>query len=113
MSEVCKAHEKELADMNSANAVMKAKLGKAPADVKDLQEELASNQDLLADNQTKDDEIIASGKAQVEALKAYVLEMENKLIEVYKVLENQFEETQEEGKDQIERLEARIAVLDG
>jgi hypothetical protein len=68
---------------------------------------------LLADNQTKDDEIIASGKAQVEALKAYVLEMENKLIEVYKVLENQFEETQEEAKDQIERLEARIAVLDG
>jgi hypothetical protein len=68
---------------------------------------------LLADNQTKGDEIIASGKAQVEALKAKVLEMEDKLIEVCKVLENQVEETQEEGKGQIERLEARIAVLDG
>ncbi len=106
LSEACKAHEMELANMNAANAVMKAQLGKARADVKDLQEEtedrqaensalrshlirdnerikqlreeLASNRKLLADNQTKDDEVIASGKAEIEALQAKVLEMEDK-----------------------------------
>ncbi len=35
--------------------------------IKQLREELASNQKLLADNQKKDDEVIASGKAEVEA----------------------------------------------
>ena len=116
--------------------------------MKQLREELASNRKLLADNQKKDDEIIASGKAEVEALKAKVLEMGEKLSEDCKAhenqlvdmnaanavlkaqlcfrqegietlkaqvsaLEKQLTETQEEGKDQIERLEARIAVLDG
>jgi len=33
LSDVCKAHEKELADMNAANAVLKAKLQNALARV--------------------------------------------------------------------------------
>ena len=71
------------------------------ARLKQLREELASNQKLLADNKKNDDQVIASGKAEIQALKAQV-----------SALEKQLEETQEEGKDQIERLEARIAVLD-
>ena len=69
MSEVGKAHEKELADMNAANAVLKAQLCFRQEGIETL-------------------------KAQVSAL------------------EKQLEESQEEGKDQMERLEARIAVLD-
>jgi len=40
LSEVCKAHEKELAGMNAENAVLKDQLEKALAGVKDLQEQM-------------------------------------------------------------------------
>ena len=42
LSELCEAEEKELADMNVANAVLKAQLEKALADVKDLQQQTSA-----------------------------------------------------------------------
>ena len=36
LSDVCKAHEKEVATMNAANAVLKAQLEKALADSKHM-----------------------------------------------------------------------------
>jgi len=42
LSEGGKAHEKELADMNAANAVLKAQLEKALEDVKDLQQQTSA-----------------------------------------------------------------------
>ena len=147
MSEVSKAHGKELSEMNAANAVMKAQVEKALANVKDfkqqtvdrqaensalqsqlekevegtskklgglgkkcqeqddriqqLREELACNQKLLADNKKKDDQVIASGKAEIQALKAQV-----------SALEKHLKETHEEGKDQVVQLKAQVAVLD-
>ena len=135
MSEVSIAHEKELADMNAANAVMKAQLEQALMDVKNLQqqsvdrqaensalrsqlekeiedkseklgelgkkcqekddriqrlrEELASNQKLLADNKKKDDQVIASGKAEIQALNSKVLALEEKLIDFCKAHEKE------------------------
>ena len=183
LSDVCKAHEMELADMNAANAVLKAtgkmlkrlleegercclervdeditlvfedlsapQLENALADVKDLhqrtverqaqnsalrfqlekeledalekldglgkkcqeqddrikqlREELASNHKLLAllaDNKMKDDQIIASGKAEILALKANVLEMDKKLSEACKA----------QG-DELSKIKAANAVL--
>jgi hypothetical protein len=46
------------------------------------------------------DEIIASGKAEVEALKALVSDLEKQIKEIH-----------QEGKAQMEQLEARAAVL--
>ena len=168
MSEVCKAHERELADMNAANAVLKAQLEKALANVKDLhqqtvdrqaensalrshlekeiedtsgkldglgkkcqeqddrikqlREELAANRKLLADNQKKDDEIIASSKAEVEALKAKVLEMGEKLIEVCKAHENELADMNAANavlkaqlcfrQEGIETLKAQVSALE-
>ena len=48
MSEVGKAHEKEMADMNAATAVLKAQLEKALADVKDLQQQTVDRQAEIA-----------------------------------------------------------------
>jgi DNA repair exonuclease SbcCD ATPase subunit len=42
LSEVGKAHEKERADMNAANGVLKAQLEKALAEVKDLQQQTSA-----------------------------------------------------------------------
>ncbi len=48
MSEVGKAHEKERADMNAANAMLKAQLEKALAEVKDLQQQIVDRQAEIA-----------------------------------------------------------------
>jgi predicted nucleic acid-binding Zn-ribbon protein len=48
LSEVGKAHEKELEDMNAANAVLKAQLEKALAEVKDLQQQIVDKQAEIA-----------------------------------------------------------------
>ncbi len=48
MSEVGKAHEKEMADMTAATAVLKAQLEKALADVKDLQQQTVDRQAEIA-----------------------------------------------------------------
>ena len=81
--------------------VLVKKCQEQDARLKQLREELASNQKLLAHNQKMDDEIIASGKAEVEALKALA-----------SALEKQVQEIHQEGKDQIEKLEAWADVLD-
>ena len=48
LSEVSKAHEKELANMNAANTVLKAQLQKALTDVKDFWTKLDQNWTELA-----------------------------------------------------------------
>ena len=44
LSEVCKAHKRELVDMNAANAVLKAQLEKALANVNDLHQQTVDRQ---------------------------------------------------------------------
>ena len=168
MSEVCKAHDKELANMNAANAVLKARLEKALANVEDLhqqtvdrqsensalrshlekeiedtwekldeqvkkcqeqddrikqlREELASNQKLLADNQKNDDQVIASGKAEIQALKNKVLALEEKLSEGYKAHEKELEDMNSANavlkaqlcvrQEGIETLKAQVSSLE-
>jgi chromosome segregation ATPase len=57
--------------------------------IQQLGEELASTHKLLADNKMKDDEVIASGKAEIVSLKAKVLALEKKLSEGYKAHEKE------------------------
>jgi hypothetical protein len=92
--------EKEIEDASGKLDEQVKKCQEQDDRIKQLREELASNRKLLADNQKKDDEIIASGKAEVEALKALV-----------SALEKQLKEIHQEGKAQMEQLEARAAVL--
>jgi chromosome segregation ATPase len=90
--------------------------------IKQLREELAANRKLLADNQKKDDEIIASSKAEVEALKAKVLEMGEKLIEVCKAHENELADMNAANavlkaqlcfrQEGIETLKAQVSALE-
>ena len=168
LSEVCKAHKRELVDMNAANAVLKAQLEKALANVNDLhqqtvdrqaensalrshlekeiedtlekldaqvkkcqeqderikqlREELASNQKLLADNQRKDDEIIASSKAQIQALTNKVLALEESLSDVCKAHENELADMNAANavlkaqlcfrQEGIETLKAQVSALE-
>jgi hypothetical protein len=75
-SQVCKAHEKELADMNAENEVLNAE-----------------NEVLKAQ--------LCVRHEGIETLKA-----------VLSALKKQLKETHEEGKDQVEHLKSRVAVLD-
>ena len=164
LSEVSKAHDKELAEMNAANAVLQAQVEKALADVKNLQsslgigtalrsqlekevedkseklsglgkkcqvqvdrikqlrEELASNQKLLADNKKNDDQVIASGKAEIQALKNKVLALEEKLSEGDKAHEKELEDMNSANavlkaqlcvrQEGIETLKAQVSSLE-
>jgi chromosome segregation ATPase len=77
LSEVSKAHEKELADMTAANAVPKAQLEKAPADVKDLQQQTV---DRLAER-------LAAAQAELEANKGQCISLQSALNNVTEELE--------------------------
>jgi chromosome segregation ATPase len=84
--------EKELQDTLEKLDGLGKKCQEQDDRIKQLREELASNHKLLAllaDNKMKDDEIIASGKAEIVSLKAKVLKVENKLSEAYKAHENE------------------------
>jgi chromosome segregation ATPase len=82
-SQVCKAHEKELADMNAENEVLNAE-----------------NEVLNAENEVLKAQLCVRHEG-IETLKA-----------VLSALEKQLKETHEEGKDQVEHLKSRVAVLD-
>jgi chromosome segregation ATPase len=77
LSEVSKAHEKELADMNAANAALTAQLEKAPADVKDLQQQTV---DKLAAR-------LAAAEAELEAKKGQCISLQSALNNVTEELE--------------------------
>jgi DNA repair exonuclease SbcCD ATPase subunit len=206
LGELCEAEEKELADMNAANAVLKAQLEKALADVKDLQQQtsamgaspeaskaetasakaalssldknlkeihdddekaivytqfgvcvndwilllldciysfaLVHHEQAVEDASEKQDglakkckeqeylikqlreelasdrriawektQIIASGKEEIEALKAEVSALEKQLKEMHEK-DSMNMETMAVDKDQIEQLKARVVVLD-
>ena len=71
MSKVGKAHEKELADMNAANAVLEAQLEKALEDVKDLQQQTSA---MGASLEARNAET-ASAKAALSSLDKKLKEM--------------------------------------
>ena len=80
LNKVGKAHEKELADMNAANAVLKARLEKALADVKDLQQQTSSMGASLEASKAE----TASAKAAIQAKDAQVDELKRRLAEMEK-----------------------------
>jgi chromosome segregation ATPase len=80
LSEVGKAHEKELADMNAANAVLKAQLEKALAEVKDLQQQTSAMGASLEESEDQ----TASAKAAIQAKDAQVDVLKRRLAEMEK-----------------------------
>jgi predicted nucleic acid-binding Zn-ribbon protein len=134
LSEVGNAHEKELADMNAATAVLKAQLEKAlqaqqtendnlKRSTTELLKECKSFEaDILAKGaeierfktqmaEQEKSHIIASGKEEIEALKDQVSALEKQLKEMHEK-DSMNMETMAVDKDQIEQLKARVVVLD-
>ncbi len=89
-SEVGKAHEKELADMNAAHEVLKAQLEKALAEVKALQQQTTAMGASLEESKDQ----TASAKAAIQARDAQVDELKRRLAE----MEKESEKTPDEDK---------------
>jgi predicted nucleic acid-binding Zn-ribbon protein len=134
LSEVGKAHEKELANMNAANAVLNAQLEKAlqaqqtendnlkRSTTELLKECMGFEADILAKGaeierfktqiaEQEKSHIIASGKEEIEALKDQVSALEKQLKEKHEE-DSMNMKTMAVDKDQIEQLKARVVVLD-